>query len=188
MAQPTDLIALFVQPLNRFHFEYMVTGSAASMAYGEPRLTLDIDLVISLPHARIVELPLAFPPESFYCPPPEVIRVETDRERRGHFNVIHMETGFKADFYPAGDDPLHAWGMAHRKTIDMEGTPVQLAPPEYVILRKLEYYREGGSEKHLRDIAGMWRTKGLRLDEHVLAEWAGRLGLENVLAKAKPKP
>jgi len=28
-------------------------------------------------------------------------------------------------------------------------------PPEYVILRKLEYYREGASEKHLTDIANM---------------------------------
>ncbi|HRI86647.1 MAG TPA: hypothetical protein PK869_00200, partial [Candidatus Hydrogenedentes bacterium] len=29
------------------------------------------------------------------------------------------------------------------------------APPEYVILRKLEYFREGGSEKHLHDIRTM---------------------------------
>ena len=37
----------------------------------------------------------------------------------------------------------------------MEGEQIWLAPPEYVILRKLEFYREGGSDKHLRDIAGI---------------------------------
>jgi len=30
--------------------------------------------------------------------------------------------------------------------------PEYAAPPEYVILRKLQYFREGGSEKHLLDI------------------------------------
>ena len=45
--------------------------------------------------------------------------------------------------------------MSKLKRIQLEGEPVWLAPPEYVILRKLEYYREGGSEKHLRDIASM---------------------------------
>ncbi len=188
MAQPTDLILLFVRPLNRLGFTYMITGSAASMAYGEPRLTLDVDLVLVLSRDRIAELPLAFPPESFYCPPPEVLRVETDRERRGHFNVIHMETGFKADIYPAGQDPLHVWGMARRRTIELEGERLYLAPPEYVILRKLEYYREGGSEKHLRDIAGMWRAKEITLDEQALGEWAERLGLSGLLEKAKPGP
>ncbi len=31
--------------------------------------------------------------------------------------------------------------------------PVFIAPPEYVIISKLEFFREG--EKHLRDIPGM---------------------------------
>ena len=35
---------------------------------------------------------------------------------------------------------------------------LSVAPPEYVIVRKLEYYREGGSEKHLRDIRSMLNT------------------------------
>ena len=45
--------------------------------------------------------------------------------------------------------------MSKLKRIELKGEQVWLAPPEYVILRKMEYYREGGSEKHLRDIAGM---------------------------------
>jgi hypothetical protein len=185
MGPPGDLFQLFIRPLNRLKLAYMVTGSAASMAYGEPRLTLDMDLVVELPRERIPDLLKAFPPDAFYCPPAEVIVLETDREMRGHFNVIHMETGFKADFYPVGRDAFQMWGMAHRRTVDLGGETVMLAPPEYVIVRKLEYYREGGSEKHMRDISGMLLVRGQAIEEGVIQEWAVRLGLEAQWEEAK---
>jgi hypothetical protein len=54
-----------------------------------------------------------------------------------------------------GRDPLHAWAFARRQRIAIDGGELVLAPPAYVILRKLEFFREGGSEKHLRDIASI---------------------------------
>jgi hypothetical protein len=39
--------------------------------------------------------------------------------------------------------------------VQVNDQTVWVAPVEYVILRKLEYYREGRSEKHLSDIAGI---------------------------------
>jgi hypothetical protein len=185
MEQPHSLLPLFVGPLNRLGLEYMVTGSAASMAYGEPRLTLDVDLVVELPRSRIGDLVRAFPADAFYCPPVEVIAVEAGREARGHFNVIHMASGFKADMYPVGRDALHRWGMARRRRVEFAGEPVMLAPPEYVIVRKLEYYREGGSEKHLRDIAGMRRASAALIDESAIQEWTTRLGLQSQWEQAK---
>ena len=160
MSERRQLFLIFVGPLNRLQISYMVTGSAASMAYGQPRVTLDIDLVVELSGVQVDLLASAFSFPGFYCPSRDVLRAETERSLRGHFNVIHMDSGFKADFYPVGEDPLHRWGMAHRRRVDMLGQPVMLAPPEYVILRKLEYFREGGSEKHLRDIRGMLDVSG----------------------------
>ena len=55
---------------------------------------------------------------------------------------------------------------------------VRLAPPEYVIISKLEYYREGGSEKHLRDIRSMLTVSGDKIDRSVLNEWISRRGVE----------
>lgn len=49
-----------------------------------------------------------FAAPAFYLPPPEVIILEVAREQRGHFNVIHADTGFKADFYTSGRDELYA--------------------------------------------------------------------------------
>jgi len=155
MLEDRELFLIFIRPLNRLGVVYMVTGSVASMAYGVPRVTLDIDMVLELTAAQTGLFSDAFPPDAFYCPPREVIDIETERASRGHFNVIHLETGFKADFYTVGDDPLHRWGMARRRCVEMFAEPIMLAPPEYVIIRKLEYFREGGSDKHLRDIRGM---------------------------------
>ena len=62
----------------------------------------------------------------------------------------------RADVYLANDDTPHA-ALARRRKVEVDGVGVWVAPPEYVILRRLEFYREGRSEKHLRDIRAMAR-------------------------------
>jgi len=154
MPEP-NLFNIFTNRFNKFGTRYIVTGAVASIIYGEPRLTNDIDLVVELGIEKAEKIVEAFPSEEFYCPPVEIIKLEIMRPLRGHFNLVHHETGFKADVYIEGRDELHHWAMSNRKKFDIEGETIWLAPPEYVILRKLEYYREGGAEKHLRDIASM---------------------------------
>lgn len=162
MAAPS-WIELFIEPFERLGLPYMVTGSVASMLYGEPRLTLDLDVVIQLAVEGAADFLAAFPESEFYRPPIEVARAEASRDARGHFNLIHHTTGVKADVYLATGDPLHRWGFAHRRRVPSGAGTLSLAPPEYVILRKLEFWREGGSEKHLRDVRGMLAA-GIELD------------------------
>ena len=59
------------------------------------------------------------------------------------------------------------------------------ASPEGVILKKLEYYREGGSDKHLRDIAGILRISGDQVDFAYIGDWATRLDLAEIWAKVR---
>jgi len=177
MPEP-DLIELFVQPLDRFEIRYLISGSVAAMLYGEPRVTHDIDLIVFLRAEDVPRLSEAFPSPEFYLPPTSVIAIEMTRERRGHFNVIHPDSGLKADFYVANRDELHGWAFRCAKQYSVGQTPVRLAPPEYVIIRKLEYFREGGSEKHLRDIRGMLAVSGGQLDRTALGQWIARRGLE----------
>ena len=63
--------------------------------------------------------------------------------------------------------------------MEYRGELIVIAPPEYVIVRKLEYFREGRSEKHLRDIRAMLAVSGEQLDRVTLNEWIQRLGLES---------
>ncbi|MGC2888891.1 MAG: hypothetical protein WB627_07480 [Candidatus Acidiferrum sp.] len=173
-----NLFLMFTQRLNELGMLYMVSGSVAVIIYGEPRLTHDVDLIVVLDRAHIPRLLDAFPPAEFYCPPTDVIAVEAAREQRGHFNIIHHETGFKADVYLSGQDPLHAWGLARARRLEVEGQVVVVAPPEYVIVRKLEYYREGGSEKHLRDIRSMLDTSAETIDRIELEKQIAARGLQ----------
>jgi hypothetical protein len=169
---------LFVRPLNRAGIRYVLTGSVAAIFYGEPRLTHDVDLVLFLNEQNIRQLAEIFPASDFYVPSTETIAAEVLREQRGHFNIIHLDTGFKADFYLTGRDELNAWAFRGKRSVQFEGETVVLAPPEYVIVRKLEFYREGGSEKHLRDIRSMLAVSGEQLDRAELNHWIQHLGLE----------
>jgi hypothetical protein len=144
-------------------------------------MTHDIDLVVLLSGAEAGELSRRFPPDRFYCPPEEVLQIEIRRAQRGHFNIIHVESGFKADFYPAGNDDLNAWGLEHSRNITLGGETVRFAPPEHVILRKLEYYREGGSGKHVQDIRAITRALGPDLDMAFIRSTVARMGLGEVL-------
>jgi hypothetical protein len=170
---------IFTRRLKELGIRYMVSGSVASSLYGTPRLTMDVDLVAVLFRSHIVKLTEAFPHPEFYCPPAEVIAVEVAREQRGQFNVIHLPTNFKADFYLAGRDPLNVWGLTHTRTAEIAGEPVVFAPPEFVIVRKLEFYREGGSEKHINDIRAMLELTPSLVESPELNEFIAERGLQS---------
>lgn len=178
-----ELSLLFLRPLNNLGLRYMVSGSVASILYGEPRLTHDVDVVVFLRHEDIPRLADAFPPPEFYCPPAEIIAAEIVRPQNGHFNLVHAATGFKADLYTTGRDEFNAWAFRNARKLDFHGELIVVAPPECVIVRKLEYLREGGSDKHLRDIRGILSMSGEQIDRAELEEWIRARKLETQWAK-----
>jgi len=177
MALP-KVAALIAERLNAIGIKWMATGSIASMSYGEYRVTNDVDIVLVLAESDIKRLIAAFPLDEFYCPPSDVIAVEAARQEHGHFNLIHHATGFKADLYIAGKDRLSAWALQHRQPVVVEDSTIWLAPPEYVIIGKLEFFQEGGSEKHLRDIRGMLAVTDV--DRSLLENEVAQRGLTDV--------
>jgi hypothetical protein len=177
MPEP-DLIEMFVLPLDRLGFRYLLTGSVAAMLYGEPRVTNDVDLVIFLHLEDIKKLVDAYPPPEFYVPPVEALITEISRDRKGQFNVLNVASGLKADFHVANRDELHAWAFRNVRRYMIGDHAIRLAPPEYVIVRKLEYFREGGSDKHLRDIRAMLKVSGKTISLEDLNFWIQRQGVE----------
>lgn len=161
----------------------MAVGSIASSAYGEYRVTNDLDIIVVLGRTQADSVAAAFPENQFYCPPVDVIRLEAGRAQRGHFNLIEHETGFKADVYLATNDPLQLWAWKHRREVQVVGTTAWIAPPEYVIMGKLEFYREGGSEKHLRDIRSILSVT--EVNRALIDEEVNKRGLTNLWEKAQ---
>lgn len=166
-----ELSLLFLRPLNKLGLRYIVSGGVAAILYGEPRFTNDVDVVVFLRHSDIPRLADAFPPPEFYFPPAEVVAAEMVRPQHGQFNVVHLATGFKADLYTTGRDDLNAWAFRNARQMDFQGEPIRVAPPEYVIVRKLEFFREGGSDKHLRDIRTMLAVSGDLINRAELEGW-----------------
>jgi hypothetical protein len=153
---------------------YALVGSYASAVYGEPRFTHDIDIVVHLTADAANRLCAAFPAPEFY------VSQAAAREAvamHGQFNVIHPASGNKIDFMIPRND---AWGRTQltrriRRPI-LPNRDGFVAAPEDVILGKLWYYDEGGSEKHLRDIAAMLQTSGDSIDMKYIDQWAQQLG------------
>lgn len=169
-----ELLAYVVDVLERQGITYLLAGSLASGVYGEPRLTHDIDVVVDLKPDQIAPLCEAFPHPEYYVSRQAAHEAVV---RGGQFNVIHPASGNKIDFMIARRD---AWGKSQLERRRREQIlPNRLgftAAPEDVILAKLWYYQEGGSEKHLRDIASMLKMSGEEIDCEYINDWAGRLG------------
>lgn len=178
-----DMFAAFAEVTRKLEsagIPYMVVGSVAAMLYGEPRLTKDIDLVIDLlpgSAQRLVEL---FSPDEFYCPPVEAVSAEL--AERGQFNLIHRAIGVKIDLIIRKDTEHARTEFARRRKEPLwEDCDAFMASPEDVIIKKLEYFREGGSEKHLRDIRGI--LVQCELDSSYLQHWVAQLHLEREWAR-----
>lgn len=173
-----ELLQRVVETFDRLQIPYLVTGSVAAMAYGEPRLTNDIDIVVGVENRHIAGLLVAFPPDAFYLSEEaiqEAIRAE------GQFNIIHPGSGLKVDVIVRKKTPFERSRFTRSRIVRPADTyAAAFASAEDVIIKKMEYYREGGSEKHLRDIAGILKISAGEIDETYIVEWADRLGLRPI--------
>lgn len=99
--------------------------------------------------------------------------------------MIHNGSMLRADIYFAGNDELASWALRRRVVRVVQGEAVQFAPVEYVILSKLRYFRDGGSDRHLRDIARMLEVSGSEMDRPALEAWVERMDLASEWARAR---
>ena len=172
--EQADLLRAAVAALTARDIPYMIVGSVASMGYGEPRFTLDIDIAVELEESQAASLCDAFPPDEFY-----VSRAAARQAAAGagQFNVIHPASGNKIDFMVSRRDAWGREGFARRRFHEVvTGLNAFVASPEDIILGKLWYYHEGGSEKHLRDIAGILLMQGAKIDRGYITQWANKMG------------
>lgn len=176
--EPSELLRRFVAVLEGLRIPYLITGSMASIAYGESRFTNDIDVVVTLPLDQVDAFCQSFPETEFYCYREAVMQAV---RQRSQFNIIHFESGLKIDVIIPDDSEFNRSRLARGVRLpardDFEAT---FSSPEDVIIKKLEFYREGGSDKHLRDIAGVLKVLGERVDRVYITGWATRLGVEDI--------
>jgi len=174
--EQAELLKKLVVTLEKISVPYLLTGSLATSAFGEPRFTHDIDVVVWLTLAQVPPLCAAFPAPDYYC---DQTAAEHAARQRFQFNILHPASGQKVDVIVATDSEFDRARLARGIRVpagpDFDAT---FSAPEDLIIKKLEYFREGGSEKHLRDIVGVLKVQGERVDRAYLTDWIARLGLQ----------
>jgi hypothetical protein len=132
-------------------------------------------MIVVLPPNKVTAFCEQFPEPDFYCWPESVREAVRDHRQ---FNILHPDSGLKVDVIIPTDSDFNRSRLSRgRRVFIAKDCSVWFASPEDVILKKLEYFREGGSDKHLRDIAGVLNLLGARIDQAYLDQWLHRLGL-----------
>ena len=172
---PVELLQIMADFFVARGIHYRVVGSLASMAFGEPRFTNVIDIVAELNLDNIPDLCSAFSSPEYYLSE----QAARDAVRRKfQFNIIHPASGLKVDVFIPKDTEFARSEKRRAKRISSEGEySAWFGSPEDVILNKLLYFQIGGSQKHLRDIAGMVKLLKEQLDRSYIDSWSEKLSV-----------
>ncbi len=163
----------FVERASRLRIEYMVTGSFAMSAYGEIRSTRDIDIVLQLRENQAASLLSCFESD-YYVSETSVKRAIV---RRGMFNMIKQPFGEKIDCIIQKDTEFARTSFARRRLATVSDVEFWTTTKEDLIIAKLEWSRDSGSELQIRDIANLTSSE---YDSEYVSAWIGRLGLSGI--------
>lgn len=176
--EQSELLLRLAEAMENLAIPYLVTGSMASIAYGEPRFTHDIDVVADMVEGHVSGLKSFFPDDEYYF---SEGAARSAIRRKFQFNIIHPASGLKIDVIIPKLDEFDKSRFSRAKRLPVRsGSFAHFASPEDVILKKMAFYHAGGSDKHLRDIDGILRVSGDGLDFKYISYWADRIGVAGV--------
>lgn len=179
-----DIALLVARAIESAGGRYFVGGSLASSLQGEPRATNDIDVVVDLPLGRSRALLDALGPD-FEADEAQLRTAIADART---CNIFYLPLVTKIDLFGLGTSPFDESEFARRRevVIRASGEKLWFKSPEDTVLRKLVWFREGGSvsTKQWRDVVQVLRVSGANMDGAYLGVWADRLGLRELLSRA----
>lgn len=160
--------------LNRAGIAYMLTGSFASVFYGSPRSTQDIDLVIEVNATLLLAFLGSLPSSEYYMDPDAALEA---LRRESLFNIIDLKTSWKIDMIIRKSRGFSREEFSRRRHVDVEGVSLFVASAEDMIVAKLEWAKVGESQRQIDDAAGILKMRGDSLDLSYLDRWVRELGL-----------
>ncbi len=162
---------------------WAIGGSFASTIHGEPRSTNDIDFVAALASTHVRTFIGALGPDFFAVPE----AIAEGVVRQSSFNVIDDETMVKVDVFVPSAGPMGLGQLTRRRRTEIvPGFAVFVLAAEDVVLQKLRWFELSGStsDRQWRDVCGVLRLAGERMDLEYLREVARDAGMQGLLDRA----
>jgi hypothetical protein len=177
----SEFVHLIHDALEEAGIPYLIGGALAAWAWGEPRTTRDVDLVVEIHRGAAEPLSRALKNRDIHLPADIILATLNDDRGDLPLNAIHGPSGYKADLYLLREgDTFRAEAFRRRILVDLgpELGELYLHTPEDLIVNKLYYYSLTHQTKHLRDITAIVENLGEELDEVYIQRWAGKKGLQ----------
>jgi hypothetical protein len=171
MSSLQEFLQRLLSRFNDLGIAYVIVGSVASTLHGEVRTTQDVDVVVDATLEQLRSFVSSLGKEYYASVP----AAEDAWRRKAMFNVIDLETGWKADLIVLGDDALEREKFQRRIPWSMEGLQIFIQTPEDVILSKLRWFKLSNSDRQMRDAIGVAITQWDALDHAYLSDRAGRM-------------
>ena len=178
MNEEFEVLKEVISQLNQANISYLISGSVAANYYTIPRMTRDIDIVIELTRDDISQFTELFS-EGYYI---EECVVEEEVRRRGMFNLIHKEYSVKVDFILHKETDFQKEMFNSKKTINIDGIPMQIISLENLILMKLLWAKDSLSEMQLNDVKNLIKT-ATELDTTYIENWVNKLDIGHIYNK-----
>jgi hypothetical protein len=156
---------------------YMLTGSVALSYYAEPRMTRDVDLVVELADRDPESVVALFAPD-YYVSQADVARAIAARTM---FNVLHLGKVVKLDLIVRKDTAYRRREFERRDRVGLPGFAAWIVSREDLILSKLFWAKESGSELQMRDVGALLAAN---VDEAYLRSCAQELSVAELLVSS----